>query len=137
LPVDLKNQCDDVKKEARYPWWSYNGVFFYGIGAIVLFMALRKDVQLTQQYLENPQKGDVWMIKLANNNYTLQKVFYVESDFIFTHSFKLPPTSVSKIETMNSGVSEVFNNDTLAYSNAKIEQMYHDKRIYKVIRKKD
>ena len=80
MPDNINQAYYNLAKQAKRPWW-----MFSGLGLIVVLIVL---VTINSQAIEarnkklilDPQRGDVYEIKLHDNSYTLYKVAHVIGD---------------------------------------------------------
>ncbi len=72
----------EAQQYSRTPIWFFSGIFL--LSCFILFVAWNSErlTNATTSYLENPQAGDVYELKL-DTGYTLWKVTRVAGDTVF------------------------------------------------------
>lgn len=83
MPDTINQSYHDLAKQAKRPWWMFAGV---GLIAILVTAGVingqAKDAR-NKKLILDPQKGDVYEVKLNSKSYTLYKVVDVARDTAF------------------------------------------------------
>ncbi|QDH79616.1 zinc-ribbon domain-containing protein [Echinicola soli] len=80
MPETLRQEYQEAKAQFRTPFWSFAGLVI--VAGLMIFAGIMgaQDSKQEAAFIQNPQKGDVYEVKLSPNQYTLFKVVDVHGN---------------------------------------------------------
>ncbi len=138
LPESINNAYADVKSKIKTPISLYSGSFVILLILIGIFVAAYYTDVNTEEYLNNPQIGDVY--KYATNedeegDYTLLKVVEIQADTVFFVSNKYNYSRGKYNNTLHE--EDEYNEEDIYYfEKAELLKAYEDGKLMEARRKK-
>lgn len=132
FPSNFSLALQKLKDSRRRPIWHYSGL---GIVAILVTLFYFNDQQHKKDvltYIEAPQKGDIYDVKLDDGDYTLYAVQSVTKDsvFVYMNDYKTNyKTGLSDIDRSENYASDIFG-----FSKSDIKTLFETKHIIDVKR---
>ncbi|MEE1897561.1 hypothetical protein V1389_04390 [Flavobacterium rakeshii] len=78
-----KNGLKEIKSQIKTPLWMYTGLGIIALIIIAVFISGKQNDSENAELLLSPQKGDIYEIKLPDNQYTIYKVDKVEGNTVY------------------------------------------------------
>ncbi len=133
LPNSIKEKINLDKSGTRYPLWYFSGLAVLFAVLFSVGYSVKLDNQNNEKYINNPQIGDVFSIKLPTANYyTCAKIKEITKDSVFLNFNKYEINKRSKI----SKIDKAENYDSLleGYSKAELLNLFKEEIIYDIER---
>ncbi len=85
FPIAWDKDVIALKANAKTPWWSYTGVSLLVLGFIFIIITSILDKKESARLILDPKAGDVYEVKLGDDEYTLYKVDRIEGDVVYVY----------------------------------------------------
>lgn len=122
-------------KRAKTPVWTWSGIIFLAmvvaLGAIFGSMDSARNKKLLQQ----PQKGDILEIKIAEDQYTLYRIDSTRGDSVFLRVANRRVTGPYPVEELKSLGDTLYTGQQLSYHKETLLEMAESGTITDVDRK--
>jgi hypothetical protein len=79
----LNYHFETLLKRTKTPVWTYSGVFIAVTMTILFTIQSKETAKHNAELLANPQRNDIYEVRIAPEEYTLYKVDYVIGDSVF------------------------------------------------------
>lgn len=83
FPESYKSDYKDINFRAKTPIWMFTGLGIMAVIIVAAFIASRQNETENAELVLLPKKGDIYQIKLPNEQYTLYKVDKVEGNAVY------------------------------------------------------
>ncbi len=83
MTPDLHLAYDHIKSSTRIPIWHFSGLALIVVAIIAVSISEKNKAEKVSKLILNPQKGDIFELKIKDTIYTLYKVLKVEKDTVF------------------------------------------------------
>lgn len=91
---------NEVRETLRPPIWMFSGLALVFICIIIGLVFDMQDNARYAEYVQNPQNGDFYEIKLDRDKYTLYKVKEVAGDSVFLHMNQYISTGEERLDEL-------------------------------------
>ena len=101
FPKNFLPEYEALKASAKTPWWTFIGLVLLAIYIMWAVYAGKQDDKQNVQLISNPQKEDIYEVKLRDDEYTLYKVDRVEGDVVYVYANEYVvdnPSGIYKLE---------------------------------------
>ena len=132
MPPFLVTAYDNLKAKARAPFWTYTGL------SIIVFFSINykidelKKSNEIEKAIKTPRHGDIFEVKLENNNYTFYKVDHVRGDSIFVRKSRFQSKFSSDIENLKRKGYDVYEKYFFLVERSDLEQMFNNDKVLDV-----
>ncbi|MFL9838396.1 hypothetical protein ABS768_12850 [Flavobacterium sp. ST-75] len=100
FPEKYKNGYEEIKSRTKTPIWMFTGVGIIALIIIALFIVGRQNDSENAELALSPQKGDIYEIKLSNEQYTIYKVDKVEGNTVYFFENEYMTDRLSGVEEL-------------------------------------
>ena len=83
FPPSFDRAHDNLKSNAKAPWWTYIGVILIGLLIVAGVVTSKLDDKENAELILAPKAGDIYEVKLSSDEYTLYKVDRVEDNMVY------------------------------------------------------
>ena len=73
FPANFKRGYDNVKANAKTPWWTFSGLILLAALITAGIVQLNENDKENAIFINAPKEGDIYKAKLGNKEYTLYK----------------------------------------------------------------
>lgn len=80
---NLKASYNNLKSGSKTPVWTFSGIALIALLITWGSVVGKQNDKKYAEFIENPMRGDIYEVKLANKHYTLFKVDKVVGDTVF------------------------------------------------------
>jgi len=133
MPENLQQEYKNLLGETRTPIWQFSGV---GIIAVLILWGVyssKMDSEQEQQYLSNPEIGDVYEYKTDEGNYSTFKISEVFTDSIAIIQNDYETDKIGGVSKIDK--SKNYSDAYYAISKKELKEMYDEKTIFDINRK--
>lgn len=98
MPQNYKDSLLQIQNPPRIPVWTFSGLIVIVMLIITSFITSSINNDKYSDYIANPKSGDIYVIKLASNSYSLLKVDEVVDDslYLVSHNYEVNKKSAIK-----------------------------------------
>lgn len=101
FPEKYLNGYKEIKSGIRTPIWMYTGLGIIGFILIAIFASREQKYSENAELLLSPQKGDIYEIRLPDQQYTIYKVNKVEGNTVYFFENEYTTNKLSGIEELS------------------------------------
>ena len=135
MPQPFKDAYDTIKAQAKTPLY-----MFSGIGLVILLLAWatyhgKQNAKQNALLITAPQKGDIFLVKTKENQYTIYKVAEVVGDTVLVHPSNYETTEESGLSKLKKKGDTSYAEETMPLLKPNLKKMLEKGEIIGVERK--
>lgn len=123
MPPEFITAYDKVKASIRPPAWMFAGIVLVVVAILVGTIGSMFNDAQNAQYVQNPQKGDCYEIRLEKDEYTLYKVAKVQEEWVF---IQVNEYKTDGIEGVAALYQRSFAEKAIPLPKKRIQEMYEE-----------
>lgn len=132
FPTHFDKEAYRLKAKAKTPLWSRLGLLFIPLFIGFIIVLQQREREKNEAYILAPKAGDVYELKIANEEYTLFKVNHVSTDSVYV-SESLYITNTSK--GLRKLQKKKYDSETFPIAKPALKEMFDERKIIDVDRK--
>jgi hypothetical protein len=120
MPASLVISYNNLKEKAKTPIWMFSGLALLAILITIGIISGKKNDEKNAKLILSPKAGDIFEIKVSDNQYTLYKVNEVLGDSVFV---QINDYETNKVTGLNDLKKEAYSEEVMGFSKAELKQM--------------
>jgi hypothetical protein len=120
MPASLVISYNNLKEKAKTPIWMFSGLALLAVLITIGIISGKKNDEKNAKFILSPKAGDIFEIKVSDNQYTLYKVNEVLGDSVFV---QINDYETNKVTGLNDLKKEAYSEEVLGFSKAELKQM--------------
>ena len=134
MPEAMRLAYSNLKAQTKTPIYMFSGLFVIVVLAILLANSIRNDKKENTDFLQAPQKGDVYEIYDENGSYTLYKAYEIVGDTVFVLLSNFQANKISGLRKINQQAPDAWSEDPAAITKPQLLEMLEKGEIIDVQR---
>jgi hypothetical protein len=121
FPSALTNEFRLIKAQTKTPVWTFSGLAFAVVFIGMAMLNSKATAEKNSKFILSPQSGDVFEVKLKDDQYTLFKVDNVKNDTVFVRFNNYETNKWSGLYDLKK---KEYAEDLFGYSKAELKEMF-------------
>jgi len=134
MPGPLQREYKAIKAQFRTPFWSFSGLAIIFGFIVFAVIAGKQEKKQETAFIQKPQKGDVYEVKLTSGQYTVSKVVDVQQDTAFLQWHAYETSQVTGIDELKDMGDTAYFQEVEKLSKIQLQEMYESGTIMDIDR---